>query len=112
VDEWTEFEPSKLRELFRYAKQEQREKLRQKQIESGARIYKHVTGRCMYGQTDAVGTFETVLESGIMSCGSGDDHTLSSEDRKLVAAHDPANGDLILPDGRYSCRKSPGAIAV
>lgn len=73
-------------------------------------VYKHITRGSTFGQTEAVGDFERVCKCGIMPCGSGDDHTLSNEDRKLVAQHDPATGDLTLPPGPFSARKSPGPI--
>ena len=63
-------------------------------------VYKHITkGASYYGQTEAVGNFFDVKKHGFMSCGSGDDHKLTSKERKLVENHDPANGDLELPAG-------------
>ena len=73
-------------------------------------VYKRFTRGSTFGPTHAVDDLERVKQSGIMPCGSGDDHTLSNEDRRLVKAHNPEDGDLDLPDGPFSQRKSPGPI--
>ena len=68
-------------------------------------ITKQITkGASYYGQTTAVGNLETVRKCGFLQCGSGDDHTLTQKERKLVENHDPNNGDLKLPPGPLNTR--------
>jgi hypothetical protein len=70
-----------------------------------AHVFKHITkGASYYGHTDASGDFEFVKRFGVICCGSGDDHSLTDKERKLVAEHDPATGDLWLPEGPLSTK--------
>ena len=64
-------------------------------------VYKTITKgvSCGYETTEAVGELQHVLRTGIMACGSGDDHVLSMDEVNLVKNHDTA-GDLTLPDGK------------
>ena len=62
-------------------------------------VYKHITeGASLYGQTEAVGDIAHVKRTGIMPCGSGDDHVLSRDEMVKVKNHDSAD-DLTLPEG-------------
>jgi hypothetical protein len=69
-------------------------------------VYKTITsGVSYYKQTKAVGSLQRVKQTGMMSCGSGDDHTLSHDEWDLVKSHDPADGDLTLPAGPLATRR-------
>ena len=68
-------------------------------------VYKEIIrGASYYKQTQAAGDLEFVKKHGFMCCGSGDDHRLTAEERKLVEEHDPADGDLELPAGPLNSR--------
>ena len=69
--------------------------------QTGPMVYKKITGglSCGYEWTDAVGDLATVKRTGIMQCGSGDDHVLSQDEMNLVKKHDTA-ADLNLPEGK------------
>lgn len=72
-------------------------------------VYKRITkGASLYGQTDAVGDLATVKETGVMPCGSGDDHLLTIEEWKAVREHGPDEGDLELLPGPLNTRKNKG----
>jgi len=70
-----------------------------------ATVTKEITRGASFGPTTAVADLAFVLAYGWMSCGSGDDHTLTAKERKLVQQHDPDSGDLELPSGRLNTRK-------
>lgn len=72
-------------------------------------VTKKITrGASFYGQTDACGNIDYVKRTGIIACGSGDDHALTAFERVLVQSHDPSKGDLELPSGPLStCRAAP-----
>ena len=63
------------------------------------RVHKEITSGASFGPTTACGELSTVKRMGQMCCGSGDDHVLNAKERKLVEDHNPADGDLTLPDG-------------
>jgi hypothetical protein len=67
-------------------------------------VTKRITRGGSFGPTEAVGDFDRVKRTGVIPCGSGDDHTLNLRDRRLVRNHDPSTGDLVLPPGRLDTR--------
>jgi len=51
-------------------------------------VFKSITsGASYYGRTEAVGNIATVLRTGVMACGSGDDHILLKREMKLLQDH-------------------------
>lgn len=70
-----------------------------------ALVTKKITsGVPMYSTTDAVGELEFVRRTGVMSCGSGDDYTLTKEERQIVE-DTPEGQDVELPAGKFRCCK-------
>ena len=70
-----------------------------------AHVYKEITkGASYYGQTTAVAQVEFARKHGVMPCGSGDDHVMTAEDRKLLEEH-TGDGDLHLPAGPLNTRR-------
>lgn len=64
------------------------------------KVYKTITqGASFFGKTEAVGDIATVLMTGIMPCGSGDDHILLKREIQQLENHQ-GDGDLTLKSGR------------
>lgn len=63
------------------------------------KVYKTITqGASYYGRTEAVGDIATVLRTGIMPCGSGDDHVLLRREMNQLRNHE-GDGDVELKAG-------------
>lgn len=64
------------------------------------RVYKTITGGASYyGRTEAAGDAEHIKRTGMMCCGSGDDHCVTAKEMEQIENHNPAKGDLELESG-------------